>query len=65
MSGSGKPGKTFKAKVLAASLTTATIEAEREDIAYLVPGTEYVFSVLTSTGRNEPGSVKPAAESDD
>lgn len=42
MSGSGKPGSTFKVKVVTVSNGEAVIEGEAEDFAYLVTGVEYV-----------------------
>lgn len=45
MSGSHKPGSTFKATVTSVAGGVATIEGEAEDIAYLVAGVEFVFHV--------------------
>jgi hypothetical protein len=63
MSGSGKPGKIFKIRVVSTGVTSATIQAESEDIAYLVPGNDYMVQVTPVGGGSGIGSGKPSAQS--
>jgi hypothetical protein len=54
VSGSGKPGATFKATVVSVSGDQAVIEGEAEDLEYLVAGREYVFHVTpVGTGHSD------------
>ena len=62
MSGSGKPGATFKFTVISSKGSKATIQAQSEDIAYLVPGNDYVGSFLPTPANDSPGSDVPATD---
>ena len=62
MSGSGKPGVTFKFTVISSKGSRATIQAKLEDIAYLVPGNDYVGSFLPTPANDSPGSDVPATD---
>jgi len=62
MSGSGKPGTTFRALVTKSKNGVATISGEVEDVAYLVPGTEYVFNVMPADSGSSGSSNEPASD---
>jgi hypothetical protein len=64
MSGSGKPGSTFKAVVTQSHAGIATIVGEAEDIAYLVPGTQYLFHVTAVGSHGSAGSDESAPDED-
>ena len=58
MSGSGKPGSTFKATVTNVNGRVAEIEGEVEDIEYLVTGRQYIFHITpvgTGDGSGDDG----------
>ena len=63
-SGSGKPGRTFKMTVLSTDITKASIEAEEEDISYLVPGNSYMVQVTPVGGGGGGRGNKPVTQSD-
>jgi hypothetical protein len=62
MSGSGKPGVTFKFTVVSAKGSKATIQAQSEDIAYLISGHDYVGSFLPTPANDSAGSDLPAPD---
>ena len=62
MSGSGKPGVTFKFTVISSKGSKATIQAQSEDIAYLVPGNDFIGSFTPTPANNSPGSDVPTPD---
>jgi len=64
MSGSGKPGSTFKATVTASSGNTAIIQGGEEDIAYLVTGTTYIFNVTPIGNGGHGGGAESSTHKD-
>jgi len=62
MSGSGKPGATFKFTVISSKGTKATIQATQEEIAYLVPGHDYVGSFVSAPADDSAGSGQPPSD---
>jgi len=62
MSGSGKPGVTFKFTVVSVKGSKATIQAQSEDIAYLIPGNNYVGSFLPTPANDASSSDVPAPD---
>ena len=58
MSGSGKPGATFKFTVISSKRSKATIQAQSEDIAYLIPGHDYVGSFLPTPANDSLGGAE-------
>jgi len=62
MSGSGKPGKTFRFTVFSSKGVRATIQAEAEDIAYLVPGHDYVGSFLPAPANDDAGGSQSTSD---
>ena len=55
MSGSHKPGATFKILVVSTGDNTAIIQGEEEDIAYLQAGKEYVAHFTAVGNGNDSG----------
>ena len=62
MSGSGKPGATFKFTVISSKGSKATIQAQSEDIAYLVPGHDFIGSFTPTPANDSPSSDVPATD---
>jgi hypothetical protein len=58
MSGSHHPGITFKFTVISSKGSRATIQAQSEDIAYLVAGNDYVGSFLPTPDDDSAGSYQ-------